>query len=72
VTALAARPVGTDGAEVSGHAEVDALTVALVERLPAASTASTASVYEVPQVSDVSVELVPDGDATSVLLRYTP
>jgi hypothetical protein len=35
---------GTDGAVVSGQALVEAVIVALAERFPAASTASTATV----------------------------
>ena len=38
-----ASPVGAAGAVVSGHAFVEAVIVALAERLPAASAASTAS-----------------------------
>ena len=37
VTWMAARPAGFVGGEVSTHALVDALCVALPERLPAAS-----------------------------------
>ena len=44
VTLDAARPVGTDGGAVSGQAVVETITVVFVERLPAASYASTASV----------------------------
>ena len=41
--AVVASPVGAAGAVVSGHAFVEAVIVALAERLPAASAASTAS-----------------------------
>jgi hypothetical protein len=45
VVALTTSFVGTDGIVVSAaHALVDALTEAFVERLPAASAASTARV----------------------------
>ena len=72
-----ARPDGCDGAVVSpgeggGGLEHDAVvpvTDAFVERLPAASTASTANVYAVPHVRPVTEApgwLTVD---TSVLLR---
>ena len=57
-TALVARPVGVDGAEVSGHAVVITFVVAVADTLPAASTAATPSVYEVPQSMPVTVKLV--------------
>ena len=44
VTFEAFNPVGAEGACVSAHALVEAITTACCERLPAASTASTASV----------------------------
>ena len=47
------KPVGADGAVVSGQAAVAALSVGLVDRLAAASNASTPSVYVVPQVRPV-------------------
>jgi hypothetical protein len=43
-TPLVARPVGADGADVSEHASVDTLFVAVAELLPAASWADTPSV----------------------------
>jgi hypothetical protein len=49
------NPAGTLGALVSGHALVAAVVVALAERLPAASTASTATVYEVPHTRPLNV-----------------
>jgi hypothetical protein len=49
-----ASPVGAVGGVVSGQALVLVVIVALPERLPAASTASTATVYEVPQARPVS------------------
>jgi hypothetical protein len=53
-TALAASPVGVDGAAVSGHAAVVTLLVAVLETLPAASTAATPRVYAVPQVKPLN------------------
>ena len=38
------RPVGVEGAVVSGHATVVTLVVAVADTLPAASTAATPSV----------------------------
>jgi hypothetical protein len=55
VRVTSATPLGTDGAVVSGQALVEAVTVAFAERLPAASTASTATVYEVPHARPLSV-----------------
>ena len=49
-TALVTRPVGVDGAVVSGHAVVVTFVVAVVDTLPAPSTAATPTVYAVPQV----------------------
>jgi hypothetical protein len=49
------NPAGTLGALVSGQALVEALTDAFPERFPAASTASTATVYEVPQARPLNV-----------------
>jgi hypothetical protein len=70
---LAANPVGTDGAVVSGHAAVVTFrTPDFAERLPAASAASTVNAYEVPHVRPESAVLVPDGDAVSVPFLYTP
>jgi hypothetical protein len=52
-----ASPDGADGAEEStiGQAAVDALNWARAERFPAASNASTDSVYPVPHVSPATV-----------------
>ena len=52
-TALVARPVGVEGGVVSAQAVVVTLFVAVPETLPAASKATTPSVYVVPQVSPV-------------------
>jgi hypothetical protein len=53
----AARLAGADGASVSGggQALVDPFTDAFPERFPAASKASTASVYDVPQERPLKV-----------------
>ena len=61
VAAVAASPAGTVGACVSagaGQALVEAVMLDLAERLPAASYASTASVYAVPHVSPVNDAVV--------------
>jgi hypothetical protein len=50
-----AKPDGTDGACPSAHAEVAEATLACPDRLPAASNASTESVYDVPQESPENV-----------------
>ena len=55
VTNAAANPLGALGALVSGQAAVLVVIVALAERLPAASKASTATAYDVPHESPVSV-----------------
>ena len=70
-TPLVTKPDGTDGATVSGHAEVAPLTDAIPETLPAASTAATPSVYDVPQVSPENEKLVEVGDPTCVPFRNT-
>jgi hypothetical protein len=69
---LVDTPVGVDGGVVSGHAAVVPATVVLAERLPAASYASTASVYEVPQASPLRVYAGAVGVAASVPFEYTP
>jgi hypothetical protein len=51
---------------------VDAESVACAERFPAASAASTASVWLVPHVSPVKVYEVPVGLPAGALLRYVP
>jgi hypothetical protein len=51
----AASEPGVEGGVVSGHALVAAVVVALAERLPAASTASTATEYKVPQLRPLTV-----------------
>ncbi len=48
-TPLAVSPVGVDGADVSGHAEVVTLVAAVPDTLPAASSAATPRLYDVPQ-----------------------
>jgi hypothetical protein len=48
------------------HAAVPALTVATVDRFPAASTASTPSVYELPHERPVNVPCVVEDDDTLV------
>jgi hypothetical protein len=64
VAPVAARLPGAVGGEVSlvggggGHALVGELTVACVERLPAASYASTPIAYVVPHTRPVKVALV--------------
>ena len=58
VREVAVRFVGADGACVSAQADVEPVIVALVERLPAASYASTSKVYDVPHVRPETVELV--------------
>jgi hypothetical protein len=55
VAELPSSAVGTDGAVVSEQAAVAALSVGRVERFPAASNASTPSVYVVPHPSPVKV-----------------
>jgi hypothetical protein len=55
-----ARPDGVDGACVSPeHAAVVTVVVAFDERLPAASKASTANVYDVPHARLATEKLVP-------------
>ncbi len=48
--ALVTRPDGVDGAVVSGHAVVVTVVVAVVDTLPAPSTAATPTVYVVAHV----------------------
>jgi hypothetical protein len=45
---VAARPDGVLGGVVSGQPPVVAVIVVFADRLPAASNASTATVYDVP------------------------
>jgi hypothetical protein len=58
VAAPTASPEGAVGADVSGQAAVDAVSVARVETLPAASAACTPTVWLVPQLRPVNVKLV--------------
>ena len=58
--------VGVEGACVSalgGHALVAAVSVAFVDRLPAASNASTEKVYVLPQLNPFSVYVVEEEEA---------
>jgi hypothetical protein len=57
---------GTVGGDVSEHPVVPALTVATVDRFPAASTASTPSVYELLHERPVNVPCVVEDDDTLV------
>jgi len=57
---------------VAGHALVVAFSVAFPERLPAASAASTASVYDVPHARLPNVYVVPVAVPTCVPPRYRP
>jgi hypothetical protein len=57
---------GTVGGDVSVHALVRALTVARADRFPAASTASTPSVYELPHERPATVPCVVEDDDTLV------
>ncbi len=70
-TALVASPVGVDGADVSGHAVVVTVVVAVADTLPAASSAATPSVYDVPHSMPVTVKLVDDDVPTCVPERNT-
>ena len=47
-TPLVTNPDGTDGGEISEHAEVAPLTDAVPDTFPAPSTAATPNVYDVP------------------------
>jgi hypothetical protein len=67
VAAVLANPVGADGAVVSGHADVEAVTLLRVETLPAASNAWTPSVWLVPQAMPVNVN-----DVVVVVPALTP
>ena len=72
VVPVACRPLGAVGACVSaggGHGPVEAVIVPLAERLPAASYASTASVYAVPQARPLNDALVEAVDPVDVPLR---
>jgi hypothetical protein len=51
---------------LGAHALVPALTVATVDRFPAASTASTPSVYELPHERPANVPCVVEDDDTLV------
>ena len=53
VPPVLASPVGADGAVVSGHAAVEAVTLVRAELFPAASNACTPSVWLVPQARPV-------------------
>src|SRR5439155_18292368 len=72
VTAWALHPAGASsvvtGGVVSGHATVDAVRVAIGDRFPAASVASTPSVYVVPQTRPVTVYAVAAVSARLVTL----
>ncbi len=70
VNALRVSAPGAEGAVVSGQAVVAALRVLRVETLPAASLASTPSVYVVPHVSPVNVYEGVDEVPAAVPLRY--
>ena len=66
------EPVGVDGADVSGHAVVVTVVVAVADTLPAASSATTPSVYDVPHSMPVTVKLVDDDVPTCVPERKHP
>jgi hypothetical protein len=71
-TALVVSPVGVEGGVVSpGQAAVDALIDAFALWFPAASNASTAMVYAVPQLRLVAVALVPVVVATCAPFTYS-
>jgi hypothetical protein len=63
-TELVDNPDGVEGGVVSGHADVCCVTVAIADTFPAASTAVTPSVYDVPQLRPENVKLVPDAVPT--------
>ncbi len=63
--------VGALGACVSPQAAVEAVTRARVERLPAASAASTSKVKAVPQASAVTVAPGWVGFETALPFTYT-
>jgi hypothetical protein len=69
VDAVFVRPVGAVGAVVSGQSFVVAVIDARGDRLFAASYASTASVYDVPQTRPVNTHERPVVVATEVPLR---
>ena len=72
VTAPTVNPDGTDGAWVSGHAAVVAVTDACGDRFPAASKASTPRAYDVPHVSPENVAFVDDVEPAPEPPRYKP
>jgi hypothetical protein len=63
----AERPVGAEGAVVSGQDAVEAVIDACGETLPAASNACTATVWLVPHASAVNVN-----DVVVVVPALTP
>ena len=64
--------VGADGASVSGHAVVVAVTSARGDSFPAASYASTPSGYAVPHARPLNVAVVWVVSATRLEPRYSP
>ncbi len=72
VTAPTVNPDGAEGGCESTQAEVVATTEAFAERLPAASTASTPSVYDVPQASPEKLALVDPVEPALEPFRYSP
>ena len=72
LTAPTVNPDGADGGCESTQAEVVATTEAFAERLPSASTASTPSVYDVPQASPEKLALVDPVEPALEPFRYSP
>ncbi len=72
VTAPTVNPDGLEGGCESTQAGVAATTEACDDRLPAASTASTPSVYDVPQASPENVVLVDPVEPALEPFRYRP
>jgi len=73
VVEVTCRFVGIDGGVVSvGHADVEAVTLALPDRFPAASVASTASVTLVLHGRLPNVALVDGVDPVDVPFLYSP
>jgi hypothetical protein len=64
-------PVGTEGATVSGHALVAACNVDTPDTFPAASNASTPTVYDVPHASPLNLYDVETVDVTFAPFKYT-
>jgi hypothetical protein len=71
---LTTTPAGNDGADPSTHPDVDVDTDPTAERFPAASTASTPTVYDLPHDSDANeyANTPAAVEPTRLPSRYTP